>query len=111
MYALNLAEDGRVLSATDPKYAPADAVTVEALPEGNIADYIYRDGQFSYGPRPKKPVYPAAPRNLVGGEYVTVNGTLYKATVNIPVGEKIITGHNATETTIEEQFAELAKGE
>ena len=111
MYALNLAEDGRVLSATDPKYAPADAVTVEALPEGNIADYIYRDGQFVYEPLPRIIVYPVAPRNIVTGEYVSVNGILYRATANIPRGEKIITGHNATETTIEEQLAELAKGE
>lgn len=52
-----------------------------------------------------------APRNITEGEYVTVNGVLYKATVNIPVGERIITGQNAIETTIEEQLAELAKGE
>ena len=40
MYALNLAEDGRILSATYPKYAPADAVIVEALPEGDIPDSL-----------------------------------------------------------------------
>lgn len=52
-----------------------------------------------------------APRNIVAGEYVTVNGVLYKAIVNIPNGERIVTGQNAVETTIEEQLAELAKGE
>ena len=52
-----------------------------------------------------------APRNITAGEYITVNGVLYKATVNIPVGERIITGQNAIETTVEEQLAELAKGE
>ena len=36
MFALNLAEDGRILSATYPEYAPAAAVFVETLPEGNI---------------------------------------------------------------------------
>lgn len=52
-----------------------------------------------------------APRNILAGEYVTINGVLYKATANIPNGERIITGHNAIETTIEQQLAELAKGE
>ena len=52
-----------------------------------------------------------APRNIVEGEYITVNGVLYKATSNIPIGERIVTGQNAIETTVEEQLAELAKGE
>lgn len=52
-----------------------------------------------------------APRNITAGEYITVNGTLYKAIANIPSGEPIINGQNTIETTIEEQLAELAKGE
>lgn len=52
-----------------------------------------------------------APRNITAGEYATVNGTMYKATENIPNGEPIITGQNAVETTIEEQLYELTKGE
>lgn len=51
-YALNLAEDGRILSATYPQYAAADAVTVDALPDGNIADYVYKDGDFIHAPLP-----------------------------------------------------------
>lgn len=53
-YALNLAEDGRVLSATYPKYAPADAVQADELPEGNLYEYIYRDGVFVHEPLPKQ---------------------------------------------------------
>lgn len=53
MYALNLAEDGRILSATYPQYAPADAVTVDALPDGDISDYLYVDGQYVYDPLPE----------------------------------------------------------
>lgn len=53
MYALNLAEDGRILSATYPEYAPEDAVIVEALPEGDITDYLYVDGQYVYDPLPE----------------------------------------------------------
>lgn len=53
---------------------------------------------------------PVAPRNIVAGEYITVGGVLYKATDNIPAGERIITGQNATETTYEEQLYELTIG-
>ena len=56
-YALNLAEDERILSATYPKYAPADAVIVDVLPEGDISDYLYVDGQYVYDPLPE-PVQP-----------------------------------------------------
>lgn len=51
-YALNLADDGRILSVTFEKYAPADAVAVEMLPEGNVADYRYVDGACIYAPIP-----------------------------------------------------------
>lgn len=51
-----------------------------------------------------------APHNIVDGEYITINGIMYKATANIPNGEPIINGQNAIETTIEAQLAELAKG-
>ena len=54
---------------------------------------------------------PIAPRNIVEGEYITVGGVLYKATDNIPAGERIITGQNAIKTTYEEQLYELKKGE
>ena len=51
-YALNVAEDGRILSATYEECAPAGAVAVEQLPEGDIADYLYIDGQYVYDPLP-----------------------------------------------------------
>lgn len=49
-YALNLADDGRILSVTYAKYAPAGAVIVEVLPVGNVADYRFVDGEFVYDP-------------------------------------------------------------
>lgn len=55
-------------------------------------------------------IYPVAPRNIIAGEYVTVNGVLYKATENIPNGEHIIVGQNAIETTVEAQLYELMGG-
>lgn len=63
MYALNLADDGRILSATYPQYAPEDAVIVEALPEGNIVDYLYVDGQYVHEPLPK-PKFENVPSQL-----------------------------------------------
>ena len=51
-YALNLAEDGRILSATYEKFASADAVFVDELPEGDISVYLYIDGQYIVDPLP-----------------------------------------------------------
>ena len=56
------------------------------------------------------PDYTAAPGNILAGEYVTVDGVLYLATENIPNGEPIIPGQNATATTIEQQLYAM-KGE
>ena len=52
-----------------------------------------------------------APRNIMDGEYITVDGVLYKATSNSPNGERIVSGQNAMVTTIEEQLYELTRGE
>lgn len=52
-YALNLADDGRVLSATYPQYAPADAVKVDMLPAGDISEYRYANGEFIHDPLPE----------------------------------------------------------
>lgn len=55
-YALNLAKDGRILSATYEQYAPIGAVIVNKLPEGNIIDYLYVNSEFIYNPLPKPEV-------------------------------------------------------
>lgn len=54
-YALNLAENGRILSVTYEKYSPY-GVIVDELPEGNVADYRYVNGEFVYDPIPVEPV-------------------------------------------------------
>lgn len=51
-YAINLADDGRVLSVTYAKYAPTGAVLVDELPEGNVVDYRYVEGDYVYDPIP-----------------------------------------------------------
>ena len=52
-YALNLAEDGRVLSVTYLEYAQKDSLQVDEIPDDNVSDYIYKDGEFVHEPLPK----------------------------------------------------------
>ena len=51
-YALNLSDDGRILSATFEKYNP-EGILVETLPDGNIVDYLYVNGEYVYSPLPE----------------------------------------------------------
>lgn len=57
-YALNISNENRILSATFAKYAPKDAILVDKLPDGNIADYLYVDGEYVYEPIPVEEVVP-----------------------------------------------------
>lgn len=52
-YALNLADDGRILSVTYAEFAPNDAVPVDELPGGDITEYRYVNGGFVYDPLPE----------------------------------------------------------
>ena len=112
-YALNLAEDKRILSAclVLPNGNYDGMPIVDTLPDGDITDYRYVKKKYVYDPLPKPSALPVAPRNITEGEYITVDGVLYKAITNIPSGEPIITGQNAIETTVEAQLYELQKGE
>jgi hypothetical protein len=56
-YALNIKEDGQILSATYKEYATENMILVDELPEGNIADYKYIDGEYIYNPLPS-PIEP-----------------------------------------------------
>ncbi len=58
-YALNLAEDGRILSATYEEYAPVDAVLVDSLPDGDIYEYRYVNGEMIHDPLPAEPEKPS----------------------------------------------------
>ena len=54
MYVLNIdSTTNRILSATFPQYAPADAIIVDALPEGDISDYRWVNEGYIYDPLPK----------------------------------------------------------
>lgn len=60
-YALNLGENGRILSATYPQFASEGNVMVEALPQGSIADYRYVEGAYLYDPISEPEPEPAVP--------------------------------------------------
>lgn len=53
LYALNLADDGRILSVTYDEYAPSYQPRVTELPESDVTDYKYVGGEFVYDPLPK----------------------------------------------------------
>lgn len=110
-YALKLSEDGRIRFATYEKYATENMVMVDKLPDGDISEYLYKNGEYIHDPMIIPSTFPVAPRNIMVDEYITVNGVLYKATTNIPNGASIITGQNAVVTTVEEQLYEMTKGE
>ena len=59
-YALNVNEDGRILSSTFEKYATENMPLVDDLPNGNIADYLYLGGEYIYDPIPE-PEMPKEP--------------------------------------------------
>lgn len=55
-YALNLGENGRVLSVTYAEFASENAALVEEIPEDNVTDYRYVDDKFIYDPIPVEEV-------------------------------------------------------
>lgn len=58
-YGLVLDEDNRIINAPVQRYAPADTIIVDTLPEGDLPDYLYVDGEYVYDPLPKpEPVEP-----------------------------------------------------
>lgn len=59
-YALNLDADGRILSATYESYAVAGMPIANTLPDNDIADYKYINGEFIYEPLPE-PIQPQEP--------------------------------------------------
>ena len=70
-YALNIAEDGRILSAWKvlPNGNYDGMPLVDVLPEGDISDYRYVNGQYVYDPLPKpEPPAPAPSEDSVWDE-------------------------------------------
>lgn len=56
MYLIVLEEGGRIRAARDRRpgeQIPEGRIAVEALPAGELRDYLYRDGAYVYEPLPK----------------------------------------------------------
>lgn len=56
-YSLTIAEDNRIMVATFEQYNP-NGVIVEELPDGDITDYLYVNGEYVYSPKPIEPKEP-----------------------------------------------------
>ena len=52
-YAIAIAEDNRIIYATFEKYAGNNTVIVDSIPDGDITDYLYVNGDFVYDPLPE----------------------------------------------------------
>ncbi len=80
MIALNLSEDNRILSACKvlPKGDYTNMSIVDTLPEGNLPDYQYINGEFIYNPLPKEEPEEPAPtlEDRVSALENTVNTTV-----------------------------------
>lgn len=66
MYALNLNEEKRILSACIAnKFTPASMPRVDELPEGDLNDYLFVDGEYVYSPVPAPEPVPPTPEQRV----------------------------------------------
>ena len=95
MFALNLSDDNRILSACIALLAtPAALPRVDALPEGDINDWLFVNGEYVYDPLPAPVSEIRANAKFAPGEYFTIDGTIYQSTTTIPMGDAIIPGTN-----------------
>lgn len=96
MYALSLDERNRILSVTYDQFAPESQPRVETLPDGDVNDYLYVDGEYVYDHVPQPTPKLTAPTKMMPGEYFNIDNIIYKATTTIPCGDAVIPGTNCT---------------
>lgn len=107
-YALNLGKDHRILSATFDEYAPPSQPRVDTLPDGNVSDYLYVNGEYVYDPIPVPPEPKlSVTAKMVPGEYFTVDNTIYQATTTIPAGDAVVPGTNCVVINMADALNEL----
>ena len=61
MYSLNLSEDNRILSACICLEGFEYTNIVDTLPDGDVSDYRYVDGEYVYDPLPEPEPQPEEP--------------------------------------------------
>lgn len=106
-YALNLANDGRILSVTFEQFAAPGQPIVDALPEGNVSDWKYVGGKYVHDPLPAPDMALTAETNVLSGKYFMVGENMYLAITNIPVGDIIKPGTNCVKTSMSEALNAL----
>lgn len=67
MYALNLEENGRILSVCNCLEGQIYEYVVDSFPDGDVTEYRYVNGEFIHDPLPK----PQPEPELQGAEYAT----------------------------------------
>lgn len=108
MYALNLNEDNRILSVTFDEFAPPEQPRVDTLPDGDVNDYLYVNGEYVYDPVPVPPEpKPTATKKMVSGEYFTIDNNIFQATTTIPAGDAVIPGTNCIVVNMADALNEL----
>lgn len=64
-YGLVLDDNNRIIDAPVQRYASADAIIVDELPDGDFRDYLYVNGEYVYDPLPRpEPVDPEPERSV-----------------------------------------------
>lgn len=92
-YALHLSDNSRVLSVTYSKYSTSNSVPVDVLPEGNISDYLYINGEYIYDP-------------LVSADTILANAkTAKKNQISNECSAAIVAGVDAETTQGMEHFS------
>ena len=64
IYALNIADDGRILSVTFDRFAPPEQPRVDTLPDGDITEYRYVDGEYIHDPMTKQEEKPTTDERI-----------------------------------------------
>lgn len=113
-YALNLAEDNRILSVTFKEYASEDAVLVDELPAGDVSDYKYENEEYIYEPI-EKPNYDAVEQiAALKKQLASTDYKIIKCSEAQLVGEELpydITALHAERQAIRNQINELEGSE
>lgn len=109
-YGLNLSTDNRILSATYAEFAAPGMPIVDTLPDGDISDYLYANGEYIFDPIPVPDTTPRAEGNYETETVFEIDGTLYRATQNISTGERILPGVNCETISLVDALNALNQG-
>lgn len=77
MYALNLSDDKRILSVCIALLTTPDTLPrVDLLPDGEVTDYRYENGEYIYDPLPDPPNPPPSEIDALKEHVATIEDAL-----------------------------------